>query len=328
VRMAWIARRLLVLVGVAVSFPNHALAWGDVGHQLVARIAARRLSADARRRVAELVRQAADDDLGLKGIVGTSGVPSRPDIERVLVRMATWPDHMPGGKGATSPWHFVDFPLFEGPVNQHCEKGCVTDKIPTMIAKIKSHQKIDVIEADGTVRTFEPDRELRFLVHFFGDIHQPLHAATNADAGGNCIHAHGFTGPMNLHHVWDTPLVMEAIADSAAITHPNDPTRDILTEFQSEAATAAMETDPRAIATDSFNLAKTEVYARTKPVAAPIESVFVDLRPDECSTRAPADILALDVDAPASYNNVAARKLVRERLFKAGIRLRAVLQQL
>jgi len=37
---------------------------------------------------------------------------------------------------------------------------------------------------------------------------------------------------------------------------------------------------------------------------------------------------ALDVDAQASYNNAATRKLVRERLFKAGIRLRAVLQLL
>ena len=55
---------LLVLVGVVASFPSHALAWGDVGHQLVARIAARRLSTDGRRRVAELVRQAADDTWG------------------------------------------------------------------------------------------------------------------------------------------------------------------------------------------------------------------------------------------------------------------------
>ena len=27
---------------------------------------------------------------------------------------------------------------------------------------------------------------LRFVVHFVGDIHQPLHAISDADAGGNC----------------------------------------------------------------------------------------------------------------------------------------------
>ncbi|QSZ28551.1 hypothetical protein DSL72_003049 [Monilinia vaccinii-corymbosi] len=45
----------------------------------------------------------------------------------------------------------------------------------------------------------------KFIVHFVGDIHQPLHAE-NIDIGGNTIHVN-FTGkPTNLHSVWDTAI--------------------------------------------------------------------------------------------------------------------------
>jgi hypothetical protein len=39
-----------------------------------------------------------------------------------MARAAIWPDHMPGGKGATAPWHYIDIGLFEGP--SHIAERC------------------------------------------------------------------------------------------------------------------------------------------------------------------------------------------------------------
>jgi len=57
---------------------------------------------------------------------------------------------------------------------------------------------------------------LKFVVHFVGDIHQPMHAAKEAE-GGNDIHVRflssGRCGPYdcNLHGVWDTSMILHAV---------------------------------------------------------------------------------------------------------------------
>ncbi len=49
--------------------------------------------------------------------------------------------------------------------------------------------------------------DLAFLIHSVGDIHQPLHAATDADKGGNCIAVESHPRMRNLHAAWDTVVV-------------------------------------------------------------------------------------------------------------------------
>ena len=58
-------------------------------------------------------------------------------------------------------------------------------------------------------------QELAFLIHFIGDIHQPLHAAVDGDRGGNCVnltipltHSDGSRDTTELHAVWDVDEVM------------------------------------------------------------------------------------------------------------------------
>jgi hypothetical protein len=58
---------------------------------------------------------------------------------------------------------------------------------------------------------------LAFLVHFVGDLHQPLHAGDKADKGGNDAKAdYGIYGPprLNLHSIWDGLLAERAISTS------------------------------------------------------------------------------------------------------------------
>jgi hypothetical protein len=48
---------------------------------------------------------------------------------------------------------------------------------------------------------------LRFLIHFVGDLHQPLHVGREEDQGGNKISVTWFDKQTNLHSVWDNSLV-------------------------------------------------------------------------------------------------------------------------
>ena len=144
------------------------------------------------------------------------------------------------------------------------------------------------------LKTFDPDKELRFLVHFVGDIHQPLHTATDADAGGNCVHAFGFEGFDELHAVRDTALVHEAI-DQAS----EDVADDLIKAFHTRTAEFQMTTNPDEIAIESFGIAKQDVYGKAKP-KIPVIHKFVDVSPKECKTQVPHSILQVKVDAETS----------------------------
>jgi hypothetical protein len=318
---------LVLLLTLSLSMPAPAvLAWGDDGHQIVGRIAARKLTAPAKRRIVAILREGGDDSLHLPMLLGAPNdpQPSLTTLAEALGRIATWPDHMLGGKGATGPWHFVDFGLFEGPntTANRCATGCITEQITQLIASIRANTSLSVLEEPGVTRTFAVDKELRFLIHLFGDIHQPLHVSTNADAGGNCEKTTGFTGSSNLHSVWDTAIV----------TLVEKPTLDatakaLLNEFQSNVLAGGI-TDPKQIAGESFALAQGEIYPKTKPTAISVIDHFVDLTPSECATKAPLEIRSASVNGPASFDNASTQQLVREQLFKAGVRLATVLNSL
>jgi hypothetical protein len=165
-----------------------------------------------------------------------------------------------------------------------------------------------------------PPKELRFLVHFLGDIHQPLHRATNADAGGNCIKETGYQLQYpELHAVWDTGLVDEVISKARP-----DTAGAIMQEFDGN-LTASSAT-PDAIAAESFEIAR-RVYQDAQP-PIPIINRFVDVTPANCPSNAPPEINALVIDARASYDNPATLLVVRQQLYKGGVRLAAILNTL
>ena len=60
---------------------------------------------------------------------------------------------------------------------------------------------------------------LRFVVHFVGDVHQPLHDPSDADLGGNCeLLTQPVDQATNVHFIWDGPLVDRNGTDDKAIT--------------------------------------------------------------------------------------------------------------
>jgi hypothetical protein len=59
----------------------------------------------------------------------------------------------------------------------------------------------------GTLSPATKRMYLRLLIHFVGDVHQPLHVGRREDEGGNRVKVSWFGTPTNLHAVWDEYLI-------------------------------------------------------------------------------------------------------------------------
>lgn len=192
-------RHFLALVALAVTTPAHA--YWEYGHQTIARIAMANVKPATRRAVARIL---ADQRL-----LGTpeclAGTPAQASVWADCIK----PLKDAAGKsrfGFAYNWHFqnVDIcaPFDRKPA---CADGnCVSAQIERDVALLKDRRtsRADQVQA------------LAFLLHFVGDLHQPLHAGDKADKGGNDVAAaYGIYAPtrFNLHSVWDGTLAERAI---------------------------------------------------------------------------------------------------------------------
>ncbi len=294
------------VVTILLLLPGQAWGWGDEGHRAVARIAAAHLTERARQAVAALLQQDAT----------FAAAPGMPDtLAESMARAAIWPDHIPGGKGATAPWHYVDIGLFEGPSHlaERCHDGdCIVGKMREYLVNLKQHR------ADGKWTEAE---ELAFLIHFAGDIHQPLHCVSDADAGGNCVNVAGFEPVKNLHAVWDVTLVDALMrADGAGMIAGME------SRFRGKMQRWEDYGNIDKIAAESFGLAKSQVYGKARP-RLPVIPRFVEVQPRNCATEAPASLREVKVDGPRSYG-AKSTGVVRMQLYKGGIRLAAMLNSI
>ena len=101
---------------------------------------------------------------------------------------------------ATAPWHYINICLQDGKLDlpARCPPdNCVTAKIDECARRLR----------DGDYDKWGAAGDLVFLIHFVGDIHQPLHAATNADRGGTCQRVNVEPVEENLHYAWDDAVV-------------------------------------------------------------------------------------------------------------------------
>jgi len=59
---------------------------------------------------------------------------------------------------------------------------------------------------------------LKYLVHFVGDLHQPLHAGYLDDKGGNTYQLQAFMRGSNLHALWDTGILKSLNEDADSLS--------------------------------------------------------------------------------------------------------------
>ncbi len=164
---------------------KHAHAWGQEGHAIVAEIAQRRLDGDTLKKVKTL----------LGGEVS-------------LASIGSWPDDYRAAHRDTSRWHFVDIPVDRRTYDPEveCKREAEGDCLINALARLRTTL------ADCTKPQLERANALKFVVHFVGDIHQPLHAAERSgDRGGNAVEVTFFGQKTNLHALWDTELIMHTV---------------------------------------------------------------------------------------------------------------------
>ena len=173
---------LWLALASAVLLPQTAYAWGAEGHEIVGLIALKQLDPHVQATVNQML---ADDPDHL----------TAPDIADA----ANWADKFRDSDRNTTQiryrltreWHFVDLELDKPDMSVACfghppaavpaSKGpansCVVDRISAFQSELKSLLSTD------------PERvvALKFILHFVGDVHQPLHAADHDDQGGNKV---------------------------------------------------------------------------------------------------------------------------------------------
>jgi len=150
--------------------------WGKTGHRATGEIAEKHLTNKAKRAIEKL--------LG-----GES-----------LAFVSTYSDEIRSDERykQLGPWHYVNFP-FEKTYKTHpkSEKGDIIVAINACISALKNEN----------VSNEDKIFNLKMLVHFIGDLHQPLHVGKSDDRGGNRFQVLWFNEETNLHTVWDTKMI-------------------------------------------------------------------------------------------------------------------------
>ncbi len=80
----------------------------------------------------------------------------------------------------------------------------------------KTEQFLAVLRDPKADRTAKAEA-LKYVVHFVGDLHQPLHDEDNSDRGGNTRQVIFEGHPDNLHWVWDSGLLAHVNRNPEAV---------------------------------------------------------------------------------------------------------------
>jgi nuclease S1 len=278
----------LVAAICATSFPASAFAWGNEGHEIVAAIAQDYLTPQARGKIDQML--AADPDT----------LTAHDMLEESI-----WADRYRSAHKETGEWHYVDieldhpdlkaacydFPASGSVASQGPAHDCVVNKVSEFVEELR----------DPATPATERLLALKFLLHFLGDMHQPLHDVDNHDKGGNCVLV-SLGGPrqVNLHSYWDT-VVIQGLGDD-----PQAAAKMLTQRITPENKAAWEKGDPKSWAWEGFEIARTAVYTLGSKPGCPSDPSPISL--------------------PPRYDETA-RQVATIQLEKAGVRLAAILNR-
>ncbi|HEX7357462.1 MAG TPA: S1/P1 nuclease [Ignavibacteriaceae bacterium] len=169
---------VISLTFLFIGITSKSWAWGKTGHRVVANVACRHLTDKAKKNI--------------NAILGGHS----------MAEVANWMDDI---KSDTNPdldtlrdYHWVTIPdgMTYAQSNKN-SKGDVIKGLHIVIAKLKKGGLSPMLEREY----------LKMLIHFIGDLHEPLHVGRGDDRGGNSIKLEWFGHHTNLHAIWDSEMI-------------------------------------------------------------------------------------------------------------------------
>jgi hypothetical protein len=193
-----------------VIFVSPALAWGKVGHQVVAQLALTQLIPKTRAEVDRLL-----------ALEPGATLPS----------ISTWADEHKNP--ATGPWHYLNFP--RGSCTFDANRDCPDGKC--VVGAIEKQLEVLALKGDDDNRL----KALKYIVHFVADVHQPLHGGFEYDKGGNKYQVQFDGRGTNLHAVWDSGLMRSVNEDAQEMAHRLAPMQGAASDSDLSVVHAAQE---------------------------------------------------------------------------------------
>lgn len=173
--MISILKKIQLVFLLFISF-NSLFAWAEIGHRVVGEVAFRNVKHKTIRKINKLVNYESLASLSTFG----DDIKSDDRYKKFYA------------------WHYVDFEV--GKKYEDCKPNPDGDLVKaiefcTQVLKNKNSSNED--------KAFY----LKLLIHFIGDLHQPLHVGQESDKGGNDIKVKWFGQQSNLHRVWDEDII-------------------------------------------------------------------------------------------------------------------------
>lgn len=229
------------------------LPWWDEGHMVIAQIAYNRLDSNTRDEVDRLIEKFAEY------------APEASDF----VSAATWMDGLKYyGLEVFNEWHFIDIPY--NPYG-----------IPNIPSVGKENVLWAVTEAEETLRSkksedFQRALALRFLIHFVGDAHQPLHCINrytwlhpDGDKGGNLFPLDPGCKEKELHAFWDNAAGIFGDNSDNLKANIREYADDIVEKVPPERVPEWESKDPNVWAWESYQVGINVAYSNITPGAKP-----------------------------------------------------------
>ena len=170
------------LISTATLLPTSVWAWGTVGHRTIAEIAESLIQPATAKRIGQIL-------------------PGKS-----MASVSTWADAARDkAEWSSTAWYHFE-KIYEGKSYiQNLRDLPQTDReLGGVVAAILQAEKIFTSSSSTDVDKLNA---LKFIIHFVGDVHQPLHTGRPDDKGGNKIPRvwNGFK--TNLHAIWDSSII-------------------------------------------------------------------------------------------------------------------------
>lgn len=233
---------ILPVIAGWLGVPSAALAWGKDGHQVVGKVAHKHLTSKARNAIDELLQ-----DHQFQSLADS--------------RLTNWADTIKSSAAyrhkypKMNQWHYIDVDVHADLAKLNLTSFCLDEN-----CALGAIKRFRAVLKDSSKSVQDRRESLFFLAHIIGDIHQPLHCAErNNDKGGNLVRVHlpdDTSHVTNLHKVWDTDLVEEAMGTLSSVDYATRLTNTLSTDRRKAFQKGTIED----WIIDSHKIARTKVY--------------------------------------------------------------------